>query len=61
MSQHALELGMLQDLIASATCQQIHPCLNQLGDHDGITILSVQTNQSHLYAESKVRQVGVLA
>ena len=58
MSQDALDLGMLQELIASSPCHQIHACKHELCNHDCITILSVEAHQSHVWTESKVLQVG---
>ena len=58
VSQHALELGMLQELLASAPCHQIHACQHELCNHRRVTILSIQTDQGHLWWESKVLQVG---
>src|SRR2546430_17562360 len=51
-------VGMLQDLIASSPCHQIHACKNELCNHYCVTILSVEADQSHFWTESKVLQVG---
>ena len=32
-SQHLLDLGMLQDAIASSPRHQVHACFNELSDH----------------------------
>jgi hypothetical protein len=58
VSQHALDLGMLQELISSASCHQIHACQNELCNHRRVTILAIQTDQGHFWWESKVLQVG---
>ena len=58
MSQHALDLGMLQELIASASRNAIHACQDELRDDGRITILAVEAHQSHLWWESKVLQIG---
>lgn len=43
MSERTLELGMLQDAIASPLCHQIDACLNGLHDHRRIAILPIET------------------
>jgi hypothetical protein len=49
MSQHALDLGMLQELIPSPPRNAMHACQNDLGNHGRVAILSVETDQSHLW------------
>src|SRR5450631_2251247 len=49
---------MLQDLISSSPCHKSDTCLNKLSDHSRVAILSTETNQSHLWSESEVPQVG---
>src|SRR5262249_16194758 len=58
MSQHALELGVFQDLIASSPRHQVDACFNELSDHRRVAILPIETNQSHFWGESEVLQVG---
>ena len=58
MSQHALDLGMLQELISSPPCHQIHACQNELCNHSCLTILCIETDQRHFWWESKVLQGG---
>ncbi len=58
MSQHVLDLGMLQELIASASRHEIHTCQDELRDDGHIAILPVEAQQSHLWWESKVLQIG---
>jgi hypothetical protein len=54
--QHALDLGMLQELISSPPCHQIHACQNELCNHSRVTILSIETDQGYFWRESKVRE-----
>ncbi len=49
MSQHALDLGVRQELIASASCHEIHACQDELRDDGRIAILPVEAHQSHLW------------
>ena len=42
MSQHALDLGMLQELIASASRNAVHACQDELRDDGRIAILPVE-------------------
>src|SRR5512135_355329 len=58
MSQHSLDLGMLQELIASPPRHQIDTCKYDLRNHGCIAILSIETNQSRFWWESEVLQVG---
>ena len=58
VSQHALDLGMLQEPIASASRHEIHACQNELSDDGRIAILPVQAHQRHLWWESEVLQIG---
>ena len=58
MSEHTLELGMLKHPIRSPPRDQVNSCLNKLGNHNRIAVLSIETNQSRLCCESEVRQVG---
>ena len=46
--QHASELGMLQELIASAACHDMNMGKHDLSDHHCIAILSIEPSQSHL-------------
>jgi hypothetical protein len=48
MSQHTLDLGMLQELIAFASRHDMNVCQKDLGHHRGIAILSIEADQSHL-------------
>ncbi len=58
MSQHALDLGMLQELIASASRHEVHACQDELRDDGPIAILPVEAHQSHFWWESEVLQIG---
>jgi hypothetical protein len=58
MSEHTLELGMLKHPIRSPPRDQVNSCLNKLGNHHRIAVVSIETNQSRLCCESEVRQVG---
>ena len=58
MSQHTLDLRMLQELISSPPCHEVNSCKYDLGHHRCITVLSVQTDQCHLCHESEMRQIG---
>ncbi len=58
MSQHELDLGTLQELIASPARHEIRACQQKLSDDGRIAILSVETDQSHLWWESEVLQIG---
>ena len=58
MGQHALDLGMLQELIASAPRQQVDPCQYDLHNHGCIAILSIEPDQGHFWWESEVLQIG---
>ncbi len=49
---------MLQELIASASRHEIHTCQDELRDDGHIAILPVEAQQSHLWWESKVLQIG---
>jgi hypothetical protein len=42
--QRTLELGMLQDAIASPSRHKIDACLDELHDHRRIAILPIETN-----------------
>src|SRR5258708_37230888 len=57
VSQHALDLRMLQDLIASGSRDKIHACLQKLSNRYRVAILPIATNQSNLWSESKELQV----
>ncbi len=48
MRQHALDLGMLQELIASASRNALHTCQDELPDDGHIAILPVEAHQRHL-------------
>jgi hypothetical protein len=52
MSQHALDLRMLQDLLPSRSCYKIHPGFNKLSHCSCVTIVPIETNQSHFWGES---------
>ena len=58
MSQHALDLGVLQEQIASASRNAIHACQDELSDDSRIAILPIEAHQSQLWWESKVLQIG---
>jgi hypothetical protein len=58
MSQHPLDLLMLQEVRASSPCHQIPPCQHELGYHGCVAIVSIKTDQRHFYWESKVLQRG---
>ena len=49
---------MLQDLIPFPSCHKVDTGLNELSDHRRIAVLSIETNQSCLWSESEVPQVG---
>src|SRR5258708_27898218 len=57
VSQHALDLRMLQDLIASGSCDKIHACLKKLSNRYRVAILPIETNQSNLCRLSNDLQV----
>src|SRR6266516_4162628 len=59
MSEHTLELGTLEHPIRSPPRDQVDTCLNELSNRDRIAILPIETNQSCLWCESEVRQVGL--
>ncbi len=59
MSEHTLELGALKHAIRSSPRDQVDSCLNELGNHNRIAVLPIETNQSCLWWESEVRQVGL--
>jgi hypothetical protein len=42
--QRTLELGMLQDALASPSRHKIDACLDELHDHRRIAILPIETN-----------------
>jgi hypothetical protein len=44
MSQHTLDLRMLQDTIASRPRDKIYACLKQLSHGDRVAILPIETN-----------------
>jgi hypothetical protein len=48
MSQHSLDLGMFQELIASASRHNMNVGKQDLGHHSGVSILSIEADQSHL-------------
>jgi hypothetical protein len=58
MSEHPLDLRVLQDAIPSGSGEQMDACLNQLSNGYRITILPVEANESNLCRESKESQVG---
>ncbi len=58
MSQHALDLGTLQEQIASPSRHERHTCQQKLSDDGHIAIGSVQTDQSHVFREREVLQIG---
>ena len=58
MGQYELDLGMLQELIASTSRHEIHTCQDELRDDGRIAILPVEAHQRHLWWESEVLQVG---
>src|SRR6266849_320047 len=58
VSQHTLDLGMLQELISSASRHEIYACQDELSDDRRIAILPIEAHQSHLWWESKVLQIG---
>src|SRR6266851_6489718 len=59
MSEHPLELGTLEHPIRSPPCDQGDSCLDELSNHHRIAVLPIETNQSRLWRESEVRQVGL--
>lgn len=58
MSECTLELGMLQNAIASSSRYQIDACGNELRNHHSIPILPIETNQSDFWGKREVLQVG---
>jgi hypothetical protein len=58
MSQHVLDLRVLQDSIPSRSREQMYAYSNQLSNSYGITVLPVEANESNLWSESKELQVG---
>lgn len=59
MSKHALELGALEHPIRSPPREQVDPCFNELSNRNRIAVLPIQTQQSCLWCECEVRQVGL--
>src|SRR5260370_34427808 len=47
VSQHTLDLGMLQELIPSASRHEIDACQDELSDDRRIAILPIEAHQSH--------------
>jgi hypothetical protein len=58
MKEYTLDLRMLQDSIPSAPCYEMNACENDLSNHGCVTILSVETDESYLWCENEMRQVG---
>ena len=58
MSQHELDLGTLQELISPPSRHKIRACQQKLSGDGRIAIGSVETDQSHLWGESEVLQIG---
>ncbi len=56
MSQDAKAMGVLQELIASSPCHQIHACKHELCNHCCVAIWSVEADQSHFCWKSEVRE-----
>src|SRR3954451_1630040 len=57
LSQHLLDLRMLQDSISSCSCDQMHTRFNQESNGDCITILPIETNERNLWSEGKAFQI----
>jgi hypothetical protein len=53
VSEHALDLRVLQDAIPSGPRDQMHACSNELSNGYRITILPIEAHESHLRRESK--------
>ncbi len=58
MSQHAQDLGMLQEQISSPSRYERCADQKRLSDDGPIAIGSVETDQRHVFRESKVLQIG---
>ena len=58
VSQHLLDLRVLQDSISSRPCDQMHTCINEESNSYGITILPVEANQSDFWSECKEPEIA---